>query len=141
MACTLCGHDDHQGNPCGTCAQAGGTCWQPVLVTGGDGDRAAAGTVEMATGFEERPCVMCVSFEKDNTKLIRHLIARGLKMEPDGSFVTPIAQDIPGRKSLRIDPRSFGYCRRATMPVDMLASCEDWAPVRTREQLLSKIRS
>ena len=138
--CPSCPHPAHGVEPCPTCAGEGGTCWTRIKLAGGDGDRAAAGTVEMASGFEERPCVMCRSFLKDNARLIQHLLARGLKMEPDGSFVTPIAQDIPGRKSLRIDPRSFGYCNKQTMPVDMLASCEDWAPVRTREELMSRIR-
>lgn len=138
--CTLCGHTGHPGDPCAQCAREGQTCWQPVLVTGGDGEGAAKGTIEMATGFEERPCMMCRSFEQDNKKLIQHLLARGLKMEADGSFTTPIANDIPGRKSLRIDPRSYGYCRKETMPVDMLATCESWSPVKTREELLSRIR-
>ena len=85
--------------------------------------------------------MMCRSFEKDNRRLIQHLLARGLTMEADGCFITPIARAVsPDRKSIRLDPRSYGYCNKETMPVDMLASCENWSPVKTRAELLSRIR-
>ena len=55
------------------------------------------------------------------------------------AFQAP-AQDIPGRKSLRIIPSQWGYCNRNTHPVDMLATCEDWEQVRTSSEMASRIR-
>lgn len=106
------------------------TGWKkPTNVTGGD--EYARGDIELATGTEQRPCFMCRSFEKDERKLTEHLIAKGLEAGPDGKFITPIAKDIPGRKSLKIAPRDYGWCRKDTMPVDMLATCDKWQQKRT----------
>lgn len=114
--------------------------WRPIQLVGGDGTTDAAGRVELATGFEQRPCLMCRSFVKDDARLREYLLANKLRPMPDGTFETPIAQDIPGRKSLTIDPKSWGYCNRNTMPVDMLATCPDWVQVRTSSEMGSRIR-
>lgn len=111
-----------------------------IVPAAGDGTNYARGNVELARGVESKPCMSCRSWEKDERRLIEHLLRRGLKVQEDGTFVTPIAKDIPGRKSLVIDPKSWGYCRRDSMPTDMLATCENFRPVRTREELLSRVR-
>lgn len=110
-----------------------------IQITGGDGKTTATGQIEMAHGLEQHPCLMCVSFEKDTNRLIRHLIRHKLTPQPDGTFVTPIAKDFPGRKSLRIDPRSYGWCRRDTIVVDMLATCPAWRLTMSKSDLASRI--
>ncbi len=98
-----------------------------IRITGGDGDRAASGLVEPVLGSTQRPCVMCRSFERDVKRLTEHLLAHGLKPEPDGSFVSPIAKDFKDpRANLRMHPREFGYCRLTTMPVQDVATCPSW---------------
>lgn len=139
MACTECGHDDHGTGPCSTCAASNSQCWQQIRITGGDGDRSATGQIEMAHGLEQHPCLMCRSFEKDRDKLVRHLIRLKLTPDENGIFTTPIAKDIPGRQSLKLDPRNFGWCRKQTLVVDMLATCPDWTLTRTFDELASRI--
>jgi hypothetical protein len=142
MSCLSCQHDDHGVGPCPSCTAAGaGTCWQPVRIVGGDGDREAAGRIEMATGTEVNPCMICRSFEKDNRRLIQHFKAKGLTAAADGSFETPIAKDFAGRKSLKIFPDAWGFCRRNSYPVDMLATCPDFQQVRTNSELESRIKT
>jgi hypothetical protein len=114
--------------------------WRPIEVVGGDGVRDAAGRIELATTTEKHPCYLCRSFLKDDTRLREYLLANKLRPMPDGTFETPIAQDIPGRKSLTIDPKSWGYCNRNTIAVDMLATCPDWEQVRTASEMASRIR-
>ncbi len=114
--------------------------WRPIEIVGGDGQRDAAGRVELATGTEPHPCMMCRSFEKDEKRLVNHLLAAGLKPEPDGSFTTPIAQDFKGRNSLKIIPSQWGWCRKNLHPTDMLANCPDWEQVRTASEMASRIR-
>lgn len=138
MACAGCRHEDHLPGPCAVCAATNNACGG-IKITGGDGDSIATGQIEMAHGLEQRPCLMCKSFEKDRDKLIRHLIRTRLTLLPDGTFETPIAKDIPGRKSLRIDPRSYGWCRRDTIVVDMLATCPAWALATSISELASRI--
>lgn len=76
--------------------------------------------------------MMCRSFENtDKRKLVEHLLSKGLKPNEQGKFETPIAKDFVGRKSLAIDPKTCGYCRRDGIVVDMLATCENWRPTRT----------
>jgi hypothetical protein len=116
------------------------TGYRPIEIVGGDGEHSAVGQIEMATGHEERPCMICRSWEKDEKRLIGHLIHIGLEPRPDGKFVTPIVKDIPGRKSLIIDPKSWGFCRRQTIPTDCLATCEDFVAVRTTGELASRIK-
>jgi len=115
------------------------TGWRPIKNIVGD-DNAATGQVEMATGLEQRPCIVCRSWEKDTKRLIEHFLANGLKPRPDGTFVTPIAQDIPGRKSMVINPPDWGYCKRELRPTDGLATCDAWTPVRTASELQSRIK-
>jgi hypothetical protein len=130
--CTACGHPTHDSGPCGPCAESNGTCWQKINLTGGDGTTSAAGEIELATGQETRPCCMCRSWEDaDKNKIVRFLIAHGLKPNPDGKFETPIAKDFVGRKSLVLDPKSSGYCRKDGIITDGLASCPAWSPTRS----------
>lgn len=115
------------------------TGWQGIShVVGGEG--YARGDIELVKGTEERPCMMCKSWEKDEKRLIEHLLAHGLEPRPDGKFVTPIAKDFPGRQSLTIDPRSWGFCRFESRPTDCLATCPAWQPVVKAEDLASRIR-
>lgn len=140
MACAGCGHEDHAPNPCAACSAANTTCWQGIKITGGDGDRSASGQIELAHGLEERPCLSCRSFEKDTPRLIRHLLRHKLTPDENGIFTTPIAKDFPGRVSMRIDPRSSGFCRRDAIVVDMLATCPEYKSVRTVSEFESRIR-
>jgi hypothetical protein len=119
------------------------TGWQkPTDVVGSD--EYARGRIELASGIEQRPCQTCKRWEKDTRKTIQHCMSlttaktpvrSRLVLLPNGNFETPIARDIPGRKSLQIDPTSYGWCRRDGMLTDMLATCENWAPVISREDL------
>lgn len=130
--CTLCQHAGHPGKPCEQCAHEGQTCWQKIELVGGDGEQSAAGLIELASGTEAKPCMMCRSWEGgEPQKLTQHLLARGLKPNAAGKFETPIARDFKGRKSLEIDPKDYGYCRRDCIPTDMLATCENWQPTIT----------
>jgi hypothetical protein len=138
--CPGCGHDAHAPQPCTACALLNTTCWTGIEIVGGDGDKEGRGEIELASGLEARPCLHCTAFEKDEKKLRDHLIASGLQMDAQGRFLTPIAKDFKGRKSLAIDPRSYGFCRADQMPVDMLATCEKWTPVRTSSEFESRIK-
>jgi hypothetical protein len=115
------------------------TGWQQIIPTAGDGDRAAAGRVEMVRGSEVRPCLMCKSWERDERRLIQHLMALGLEVQPDGRFKTPIAKDIPGRKSLILDPKKTGFCRYEGTVTEDLATCQNWTPVRFASELKSRL--
>ncbi len=84
--------------------------------------------------------MMCKSFEKDEGRLVQHLIARGLKPQPDGSFISPIAIDVRDRKPMRINPKSSGYCRREGSVVEWNATCEKWQPTLLIQDLARKIR-
>lgn len=132
MACTACGHEDHGTAPCLACNQAqSGTCWQQIHIVGGDGDQTARGKIEMATGKETKPCLMCRKWENVETKrVVEHFLARGLEPQPNGTFKTPIAKDFPGRKSLVLDPTKFGFCRRDLMPTEDFATCDAWVPTK-----------
>lgn len=116
------------------------TGWQPIVVDGGDGSQNARGHIELARGREFRPCMMCKSFEKDENRLVQHLIARGLKPQPDGSFISPIAIDVRDRKPMRINPKNSGYCRREGSVVEWNATCEKWQPTVLIADLAKKIR-
>jgi len=84
--------------------------------------------------------MLCRSFEKSDRRLIEYFQSRGLTPMPDGSYETPIAKDFPGRKSLRIHPQNFGFCRRFSHPVDILATCPDFTQVRTASEMESRIK-
>jgi hypothetical protein len=103
-------------------------------------DKGPTGQIVPATGIEQAPCFTCASWEKDNRKLIQHFNAKGLQPDAEGFYETPIARDIQGRKSMRIHPRDFGFCRRQCVVSHMNATCPDWAPTRTRGDLAGKIR-
>lgn len=115
--------------------------WKPIRIVGGDGEEAARGRIEMATGIEERPCAMCRHWENVGAKrVIEHFLSRGLTLLPDGRFETPIAKDFPGRKSLKLDPTQFGFCRVDLMPTDQLSTCEAWSPTRTKAEFQDRMR-
>lgn len=116
------------------------TGWQPITNIQGDGEHHAKGQIELARGTEQQPCCMCRAWEKDQKRLIEHFMSKGLEAQPDGSFITPIAKDIPGRKSLRLHPANMGFCRKQTMPTDDLATCDDFEAVRTMSELGSRIK-
>ena len=95
----------------------------------------------MATGIEARPCMMCAKWEKvDVTRIVQHFIAKGLEAKPDGTFVTPIVKDFPGRKSLVLDPHDFGFCRRDMLPTDLQSTCAAWTPTKQIVQLQRRMR-
>lgn len=114
------------------------TGWRkPDMIQTPEGN--ATGIVTPSTGLEERPCFTCRSWEKDARKLTQFLTSKGLQPDFEGYYETPVARDFHGRKSLRIHPRDFGFCRRQCMPTHMQATCEDWDTVRTRSELQGKI--
>lgn len=128
--CPRCGHVDHGVRACAACLETG-TCWQPILITGGDGDSIGKGEIEMVTGLETKPCLLCKSWDKNLDQIIQHFLAHGLRLRPDGQMETPIKDDFKTRKvGMVINPRDYGFCRRDTMPTDMLASCENWVPTK-----------
>jgi hypothetical protein len=115
--------------------------WRPITVVGGDGERDAAGVIELASGTESRPCCMCRSWENvEKNRLIEHILSKGLKPNERGNFETPIAKDIPGRKSLELNPEVSGMCRRDVIVTDMLATCENWAPTKTLAEFQNRMR-
>ncbi len=130
--CAACGHESHGAGPCLVCAQTQtGTCWQAIKIVGGDGDESAAGLIELATGKETQPCLMCRKWENVETKrVVEYFIQRGLEALPNGCFKTPIVKDYPGRKSLVLDPKNYGFCRRDLIPTDAQATCEGWVPTK-----------
>lgn len=115
--------------------------WRPIKLVGGDGQQEATGVVELATGTEQRPCLMCRSWENvDKKRLVEHILSKGLKPNERGKFETPIAKDFKGRKSLELDPEASGYCRRDGIVTDMLATCENWAPTKTLAEFQNRMR-
>ena len=94
----------------------------------------------MATGQEENPCFLCRSFEKSDRRLREYFSSRGLTPLPDGSYETPIAKDFKGRKSLKIHPQNFGWCRRDAIAVDIMATCANFQQVRTASEMESRIK-
>jgi hypothetical protein len=99
----------------------------------------AKGEVDMATGLETNPCFMCKSWEKDTPRLVRHFTAHGLTIDPDGSVQTPIAKNIPGRKSMKLKIQQMGWCKMGAMPTDDMASCPNFRQVRTREDMRARL--
>ncbi len=95
----------------------------------------------MATGRETRPCCTCKSWEKDENRLVQHLIARGLKPQPDGSFISPIALDMRDGKPMKIFPKNSGYCRREGSVTEWGATCEKWQPTTLVADLMKKVRA
>ena len=141
MSCQACGHADHGSSPCVLCTQAGGgTCWQRIVIAGGDGDQTASGLIEMATGRESRPCLICRKWENVGSKrVVEYCQSRGLEVQSDGTFKTPIAKEFKGRVSLTIDPRSYGFCRRDQILTDALATCEGFSPTKLITELQDRM--
>lgn len=114
------------------------TGWkQPNVVQGPDGGK---GVIVPATGLEHQPCMMCKSFEKNTKRLMQHLQAHGLRPNADGFYETPIAQEVAGRKSLKINPQDCGWCRNQGGVVHMNATCPEFKPTETREDLAAKLQ-
>lgn len=114
------------------------TGWKkPDIIQAPDGN--SKGVIVPATGLESRPCFTCRSWEKDARKLTQFFRAKGLRADAEGYYETPIVRDFKGRRSLRIHPRDFGYCRRQCMPTHMNATCPDWDATTTRSELQGKI--
>lgn len=85
----------------------------------------------MQTGMEERPCMCCRSFLKDQKRLIEHLISCGLEAQPDGTFMSPIRKDFVDEQGLRranqrLAPWKFGFCQQECRVVEDQATCEKW---------------
>jgi hypothetical protein len=86
-----------------------------------------AGQIIPATGHEDRPCFTCRSWDKDERKLRQFLAAQGMEPDAEGRYEMRLLHDFKdGRKSMKIDPRDFGYCRKLTMPTHMNATCGAW---------------
>jgi hypothetical protein len=106
-------------------------------------DLGAYGAVEMVNGKEEAPCCMCKSFEDtDPAKLVRFVVARGLTMRADGKLDMPIKNDFKKEKraNMVFDPKGSGLCRRDVIPVEALATCENWQPTRTISEFQQRFR-
>jgi len=97
------------------------------------------GLITPAVGTEPRPCYLCRSWEKDKQKLIQFFVSRGFVADSEGIFETPIVRDFKGRRSIRVDPRNWGYCRRECIPTEMNATCPDWELAQHRSELMGKI--
>jgi hypothetical protein len=115
------------------------TGWRKPIVTQTPGE-TPKGVIQMKTGLENKPCFMCKSWEKDTRKLIQHFKAKGLTPDAEGYYTTPIVQDFDNRKSLRINPREYGYCRRLCMPTGDTCTCPDWQLTQTRSELALKVK-
>lgn len=114
------------------------TGWKkPTIVTDGGETK---GVIQPATGLEKNPCFACRSFEKDERRLRQHCQANGLVPDAEGFYITPIAQEIQGRKSLRLNPADCGWCRRHGSVSHMNATCPDFVATATREELALKLR-
>lgn len=166
MNCTRCPHPAHGEDACTHCTLAGTTCWQKIHVTGGDGDTSAAGKLAMAHGLEIQPCMTCRHWDGvQPERVVQYLMSRKLKPQADGTFITPIAQEVRchtcegtgklaaegeptcescrgsgKRKSLVLDPRDYGWCRTDGMITDALATCENWQPTKDMLDFQRKMR-
>lgn len=140
MNCDACQHPDHAPGPCSACAAGNTTCWQRIIRTGGDGDKTASGRIELATGKEPQPCLMCARWDAlGRDRMAAYFLSKGLEVQADGTFKTPIAKDFPNRKSLVLDPSNFGMCRRDVIATDSMATCESWTPTRSLVQLQERL--
>lgn len=114
------------------------TGWQLPKIMQDAGE--VKGLIQPATGMEEKPCFTCRSWDKDTRKLMQFLNSRGLKADADGNYETPIVNDFKdGRRSIKVNPRDWGYCRNGCMPTHMNATCDVWVPVVSRSELQGKI--
>ena len=97
------------------------------------------GVIQLASGLEHNPCFACRSFEKDERRLRQHCESQGLVPDENGIYTTPIVKEIAGRRSLRLDPKDCGWCRRQGCVVHMGATCEEFVATATRSELAAKI--
>jgi hypothetical protein len=114
------------------------TGWQKPLIITGERPHAE---LALPTGVEEKPCMACKSWEKDEKKLIQFLLSKGMTTNERGKYIVAvIAKEFPDRKQIEIDVKDFGYCRFGCMPTHMYATCDDWKEIITRGDLASRIR-
>lgn len=108
--------------------------WQRPQIVGGQA------VLSNPTGTEEKPCMTCKSWEKDERKLIEYLVAKGMRAKPNGCYdMAVIAGDLPGRRQMEVNPKDFGYCRSLCMPTHMMATCDNWKPTLFREDMAAKL--
>lgn len=118
---------------------ADGIDWQaPSVIQTETGPK---GVISSPMGSEEKPCFTCAKWVKDNRRLVQHFIARGLRADENGHFETPIVQDFhDGRRSMKVDPKDWGWCPKLVMPTHMLATCEFWQETNLVREIARKIR-
>jgi hypothetical protein len=100
------------------------TGWQqPEIVEG------VGGVISNPTATEAKPCWACKRWEKDDKKLIEYVVAHGMKLQDDGTYIfEAIAGDLPTRQQMRLDPKTMGYCRSLCCLAHMDSTCDNWAP-------------
>jgi hypothetical protein len=139
--CSICQHPEHGDGPCTTCATSNGTCWQRIQVVGGDGDQSAVGKIQMATGVETRPCMTCSKWDNVGPKrMSEYFLSKGLELDADGKFITPIVKDFNDRTSMRLNPHDYGFCKRDLIPTDLQSTCDGWSPTKSLVELQRKLR-
>ena len=100
-----------------------------LVIVGGDGDASAIARQRMPLAAPANPCHTCGSWEQDRVKLVRHFVARGLKIKNDGTVYSPIHADFgAARVGMTINANDFGYCRFWMMPSENLHTCPSWVP-------------
>lgn len=99
-----------------------------LVIVGGDGKETAVARQRMMMGTTKTPCQNCKSWHRDAEKLVRHFLAHGLMVKPDGTIWSPIHRDFQGRVGMEINVRNFGFCRFHMMPSEDLHSCSNWVP-------------
>lgn len=114
--------------------------YQQVQGVHAGADGMPTGHIDLTRGTEMRPCLMCAAFEKDEKRLIEYLLAKGLKPDENGIFTTPIAKDFPGRQSLKMNPKQFGFCRSDGIATMDDATCAHWRPTTLISDLAAKVR-
>lgn len=101
------------------------TGWKaPEIITTSQG---TAGVVQMPSETEAKPCFTCKHWDKDTRKLMQYLHVHGLQPNSNGIYTLQI-KDLPGRKSIEVDPKDWGFCMTLAMPTHMNAGaqCEYW---------------
>ncbi len=112
--------------------------WRRFRGIQGD-DQQASGMVEPVTGLEDSPCFTCRSFEKNEKRLRQHIASKkNVEILADGTVRSLIDRDFKDRETITFNVRDFGWCRLWTIPVDQLATCENWGPTRSVSDLMRK---
>lgn len=115
------------------------TGWKPFENVQSDGAGGASARVQPVTGLEQRPCILCRSWEKNDRKLRKHIASKkDIEVLPDGTFRHLADQDIKGRESHTYNVRDFGFCRLHGQPAQQLHSCSNWIPTRRIAELQRK---